>query len=74
MPTWPADTSVRRRRDGEVAALPRRLADLGVQYSRDREDELRSRLEELYYRYYGTRLADIDPVEAIREGLSSSTR
>jgi ubiquinone biosynthesis protein len=52
-----------------VAALPRRLADLGVQYSRDREDELRSRLEELYYRYYGTRLADIDPIEAIREGL-----
>jgi len=52
-----------------VGALPRRLADLGVQYSRDREDELRSRLEELYYRYYGTRLADIDPVEAIREGL-----
>ena len=52
-----------------VGALPRRLADLGVRYSRDREDELRSRLEELYYRYYGTRLADIDPIEAIREGL-----
>jgi ubiquinone biosynthesis protein len=52
-----------------VGALPRRLADLGVRYSRDREDELRSRLEELYYRYYGTRLSDIDPIEAIREGL-----
>jgi ubiquinone biosynthesis protein len=52
-----------------VSALPRRLADLGVRYPRDREDELRSRLEELYYRYYGTRLADIDPMEAIREGL-----
>ena len=53
-----------------VAALPRRLADLGVRYPREREDELRSRLEELYYRYYGTRLSDIDPIEAIREGLS----
>ena len=53
-----------------VNALPRRLADLGVRYPREREDELRSRLEELYYRYYGSRLADIDPVEAIREGLA----
>jgi ubiquinone biosynthesis protein len=53
-----------------VSALPRRLADLGVRYPRDREDELRSRLEELYYRYYGARLSEIDPVEAIREGLA----
>jgi predicted unusual protein kinase regulating ubiquinone biosynthesis (AarF/ABC1/UbiB family) len=52
-----------------VGALPRRLSDLGVRYPREREDELRSRLEELYYRYYGSRLSDIDPVEAIREGL-----
>ena len=53
-----------------VGALPRRLADLGVRYPRDREEELRSRLEELYDRYYGSRLSDIDPIEAIREGLS----
>ena len=53
-----------------VAALPRRLSDLGVRYPREREEELRSRLEELYYRYYGSRLSDIDPIEAIREGLS----
>ncbi len=53
-----------------VGALPRRLADLGVRYDRDREDELRSRLEELYYRYYGARLSEIDPIEAIREGLA----
>ena len=53
-----------------VNALPRRLAELGVRYPRDREDELRSRIEELYYRYYGSRLADIDPIEAIREGLA----
>ena len=53
-----------------VEALPRRLADLGVRYPREREEELRSRLEELYYRYYGSRLSDIDPIEAIREGLT----
>jgi ubiquinone biosynthesis protein len=53
-----------------VAALPRRLSDLGVRYPREREEELRSRLEELYYRYYGSRLSDIDPIEAIREGLA----
>src|SRR6188472_367517 len=53
-----------------VSALPRRLTDLGVRYPREREEELRSRLEELYYRYYGSRLSDIDPIEAIREGLT----
>src|SRR6476619_990716 len=53
-----------------VAALPRRLAHLGARYPREGEDELRSRLEELYYRYYGSRLSDIDPIEAIREGLT----
>jgi ubiquinone biosynthesis protein len=52
-----------------VAALPRRLADLGVRYPKEREDELRGRLEELYYRYYGTRLSEIDPIEVIREAL-----
>jgi ubiquinone biosynthesis protein len=53
-----------------VAVLPRRLAELGVRYPREREDELRARLEEMYYRYYGTRLSDIDPIEAIREALA----
>jgi len=53
-----------------VEALPRRLSDLGVRYPREREEELRARLEELYYRYYGSRLSDIDPIEAIREGLT----
>jgi ubiquinone biosynthesis protein len=53
-----------------VEALPRRLADLGVRYPKEREDELRAAIEELYYRYYGARLSDIDPIEVIREGLS----
>jgi ubiquinone biosynthesis protein len=53
-----------------VDALPRRLSDLGVEYDRDREDELRSRLEELYYRYYGTRLSEIDPIAVMREAFT----
>ena len=52
-----------------VDALPRRLADLGVRYPREREEELRVRLGEVYYRYYGARLSEIDPVELIREAF-----
>jgi ubiquinone biosynthesis protein len=52
-----------------VEALPRRLADLGVRYDRDREDEFVAYLRELYARYYGARLADIDPLQVIREAF-----
>ena len=52
-----------------VDALPRRLAELGVRYPKEREEELRGAIAELYYRYYGARLSDIDPIEVIREGL-----
>jgi ubiquinone biosynthesis protein len=50
-----------------VEALPRRLADLGVRYPREREDEFLAELRELYYRYYGASLAEIDPLQVIRE-------
>jgi ubiquinone biosynthesis protein len=50
-----------------VDALPRRLADLGVRYPPDLEDDFRARLNDLYYRYYGASLAEIDPLEVIRE-------
>src|SRR5438105_5594559 len=36
-----------------VDVLPKRLADLGVRYPREREDDFRAELRELYYRYYG---------------------
>ena len=52
-----------------VAALPRRLAELGVRYPKEREGELRVALEELYYRYYGARLSEIDPIQVIREAF-----
>jgi ubiquinone biosynthesis protein len=53
-----------------IDQLPRRLADLGVRYPREREDELRAELRELYYRYYGSSLSEIDPIQAIREAFA----
>ena len=53
-----------------VEALPRRLADLGVRYPREREEEFLAELRELYYRYYGASLAEIDPLQVIREAFN----
>jgi ubiquinone biosynthesis protein len=53
-----------------VDALPKRLGDLGVRYEKDREEEFRIQLRELYYKYYGARLAEIDPMQIIREGFA----
>ena len=53
-----------------IEVLPKRLADLGVRYDRSREDEFVAQLRELYGRYYGARLADIDPMQVIREGFN----
>jgi ubiquinone biosynthesis protein len=52
-----------------VDALPRRLADLGVRYPKEREEQFLVELRELYYRYYGATLAEIDPLQVIREGF-----
>jgi ubiquinone biosynthesis protein len=52
-----------------VDAFPRRLADLGVRYPKEREEEFLSELREMYYRYYGASLAEIDPLQVIREGF-----
>src|SRR5438874_11042488 len=49
--------------------MPRRLAELGVRYPRDREDEFRDELRDIYYRYYGVGLAEIDPLQVIREAF-----
>jgi ubiquinone biosynthesis protein len=50
-----------------VQDLPRRLADLGVRYPKDREEEFRTEINDFYYRYYGARLSEIDPQQVIRE-------
>jgi ubiquinone biosynthesis protein len=53
-----------------VDALPKRLSDLGVRYPKDREEQFVEQLRELYYRYYGARLSEIDPIQLIREGFT----
>src|SRR6266516_1066734 len=52
-----------------IDQLPRRLADLGVRYPKEREGEFLAELRELYYRYYGASLSEIDPIQIIREGF-----
>jgi ubiquinone biosynthesis protein len=52
-----------------VDVLPRRLGELGVRYDRAREDEFRAELRELFYRYYGASLSEIDPLQVIREAF-----
>jgi ubiquinone biosynthesis protein len=52
-----------------VEVLPKRLGDLGVRYPKDREEEFVAELRELYYRYYGASLQEIDPLQVIREAF-----
>jgi ubiquinone biosynthesis protein len=52
-----------------VEMLPKRLSDLGVRYDKGREDEFVALIREMYDRYYGARLAEIDPLQLIREGF-----
>jgi ubiquinone biosynthesis protein len=52
-----------------VDALPKRLADLGVRYPKEKEEAFRLELQELYYRYYGASLAEIDPLQVMREAF-----
>jgi ubiquinone biosynthesis protein len=53
-----------------IEALPKRLADLGVRYPKEREEQFTAELRELYYRYYGASLSDIDPIQVIREAFA----
>jgi ubiquinone biosynthesis protein len=53
-----------------VDALPRRLGELGVRYPKEREEEFANALRDLFYRYYGASLAEIDPIQVIREGFA----
>jgi ubiquinone biosynthesis protein len=52
-----------------IEVLPRRLADLGVRYPKEREEQFVDELRELYYRYYGASLQEIDPIQVIREAF-----
>ena len=52
-----------------VDALPKRLSDLGVRYPREREAEFLAELRDIYYRYYGSSVSEIDPIQVIREAF-----
>jgi ubiquinone biosynthesis protein len=52
-----------------TTAIPRRLAELGLRYPKDREDELQAAIDDLFSRYYGSSLSNIDPIEVMREAL-----
>jgi ubiquinone biosynthesis protein len=53
-----------------IEALPKRLAALGVRFPKDKEEEFVHELRDLFYRYYGARLSEIDPIQVIREAFS----
>ncbi len=50
-----------------IEMLPRRLADLGVRYPKGKEEQFVSELHQIYSRYYGSSLSEIDPMQVIRE-------
>src|SRR5436309_11931685 len=53
-----------------IEMLPRRLSDLGVRYPKEREEQFVAELRELYHRYYGASLQEIDPIQIIREAFN----
>jgi ubiquinone biosynthesis protein len=53
-----------------IEVLPRRLADLGVRYPKEKEEEFIAELQQIYSRYYGSSLSEIDPLQVIREAFS----
>jgi ubiquinone biosynthesis protein len=50
-----------------IDALSQRITDLGVRCPPEREQQFSRELREFFYRYYGASLAEIDPLQAIRE-------
>jgi len=52
---------------GNVDAIPQRIHDLGVRCPPEREQQFALELRESYYRYYGASLAEIDPLQVMRE-------
>jgi ubiquinone biosynthesis protein len=53
-----------------IEMLPKRLSDLGVRYPKEREEQFTTELREMYYRYYGATLQEIDPIQVIREAFA----
>jgi ubiquinone biosynthesis protein len=52
-----------------VDALAKRLTELGVRVPKENEERFHAELREVYYRYYGATLRELDPLQVIREGF-----
>src|SRR6185503_15824188 len=46
------------------------IAAIGVRYPKDLEEEFVAELRDVYYRYYGSSLSEIDPIQLIREAFA----
>jgi ubiquinone biosynthesis protein len=55
--------------DENIELLPKRLQELGVRYPPEMEERFVAELRELYGKYYGASLAEIDPIQVIREAF-----
>jgi len=53
-----------------VDVLPKRLADLGVRYPKEREDDLLAHIHDVYARYYGASLKEIDAIQLLRDAFN----
>ena len=66
-----ADRPLHRRRATRTSRrFPGRLADLGVTFPREQEQQFVEELREVFDRYYGARLSDVDPMQVIREAFA----
>jgi ubiquinone biosynthesis protein len=52
-----------------IEHMPRDLAQLGLRYPKEREEEFVAEMREMYHRYYGASLSEIDPLQVIREAF-----
>jgi len=50
-----------------IEAIPRDLAGLGVRFPKEKEEEFVVELRDMFYRYYGAALSEIDPIQIIGE-------
>jgi len=50
-----------------IEAIPRDLAGLGVRFPKEKEEEFVVELRDMFYRYYGASLNEIDPIQIIGE-------
>ncbi len=50
-----------------IERLPRRLAALGVEFPREKEAEFEAEARDMFAKYFGARLDEIDPVHVFRD-------